>query len=222
MADLWTDRLSEYIDDELTPSERLALEAHLTSCRDCTEAIADLRAVVARAQNLPGRPPASDLWPQIESMLEPMLGPRLGLPRMKRFSFTLPQLIAASLALMVMSGGGMWALLHGGRATSMPPVAANPLPDRGAIVNAGVADQQYNDAIADLQQALEAGRASLDPATIAILESNLKAIDLAIEQSQAALAKDAENVYLNGHLAAARQRKLALLRRATALVGGQT
>jgi tetratricopeptide (TPR) repeat protein len=105
----------------------------------------------------------------------------------------------------------------------MPPVAAtDPLRNPAHVVSTGIAEQRYDEAIADLQQALEAGRAQLDPTTIAILESNLKAIDLAIEQSQTALARDTENVYLNNHLAAARQRKLALLRRATALVGGKT
>ena len=213
MADVWTDRLSEYIDDELTPAERTALESHLPACRECTATIADLRAVVARARHLPGRPPSADLWPGIE--------PRI--TSLRRFSFTMPQLIAAGLALMLMSAGGMWVLLHGGRATSMPPVAAvDPMNDPGRVVNAGLADQRYDEAIADLQQALESGRAQLDPTTIAILEANLTAIDAAIDQSRRALAEDQDNVYLNNHLADARQRKLALLRRATALVGGKT
>jgi hypothetical protein len=213
MADVWTDRLSEYIDDELTPAERTALESHLLACRECTATIADLRNVLAMAQHLPGRPPATDLWPGIK--------PRL--TSLRRFSFTMPQLIAAGLALMLMSAGGMWVLLHGGRATSMPPVAAvDPSNDPGRLVNAGLADQRYDEAIADLQQALESGRAQLDPTTIAILEANLKAIDAAIDQSRRALAEDQDNVYLNNHLADARQRKLALLRRATALVGGKT
>jgi hypothetical protein len=227
MADLWTDRLSEYIDDELTPAERTALESHLLACRACVDTIADLREIAARARQLPGRPPANDLWPGIEPRLTTDARGKNTVPfrtrAIRQFSFTLPQLVAASLALIVMSGGGMWVLLHGGRATSMPPVAAtDPVREPGRLVNAGVADQRYDEAIADLQQALEAGRAQLDPTTVAILESNLKAIDLAIEQSRAALAKDQENVYLNNHLAAARQRKLALLRRATALVGGKT
>ena len=213
MADVWTDRLSEYIDDELTPAERTALESHLPACRECTATIADLRAVVGMAQHLPGRPPSADLWPGIE--------PRI--TSLRRFSFTMPQLIAAGLALMLMSAGGMWVLLHGGRATSMPPVAAvDPMNDPGRVVNAGLADRRYDEAIADLQQALESGRAQLDPTTIAILEANLKAIDAAIDQSRRALAEDQDNVYLNNHLADARQRKLALLRRATALVGGKT
>jgi len=41
----------------------------------------------------------------------------------RRFSFTMPQLVAAGLALMVMSGGGVWVLQHGGRATEAPAVA---------------------------------------------------------------------------------------------------
>jgi hypothetical protein len=127
----------------------------------------------------------------------------------------MPQLVAAGLALMVMSGGGVWVLQHGGRATSLPQVqAADP-----TLVPVALADPRYDEAVADLEQALEAGRADLDPVTVRILESNLAAIDKAIDQSRQALAADPANVYLNNHLADARQRKLALLRRATAIVG---
>ncbi|HET7698547.1 MAG TPA: zf-HC2 domain-containing protein [Vicinamibacterales bacterium] len=228
MADVWTDRLSEYLDDELTPAARAALESHLAACPECAATLSELRAVVERARRLPGRPPAADLWPGIETRLAgPRLarsaGPARDVRPARRFAFTAPQLVAAGLALMVMSGGGTWVLLHGGRATSMPPVAASdPAREPARLVNAGVADQRYDEAIADLQQALESGRSQMDPTTIAVLEANLKAIDAAIEQSQRALAQDQENVYLNNHLADARQRKLALLRRATALAGGKT
>ena len=34
-ADPWIDRLSEYVDDELEPSERLQLEQHLLDCPRC-------------------------------------------------------------------------------------------------------------------------------------------------------------------------------------------
>ena len=224
MADIWTDRLSEYIDDELAGAERAALDAHLTSCRECGDAIAELRAVAERARHLSGRPPKRDLWPGIEARLaRPGVARGAKLNDARRFSFTMPQLVAAGLALMVMSGGGMWVLLHGGRATSMPPVAATDTAGEPVrVVPAGAAGEGYDEAIADLQRALEAGRSQLDAATITVLESNLKAIDSAIAESQRALARDQDNVYLNNHLAAARQRKLALLRRATALVGGQT
>ena len=143
-------------------------------------------------------------------------------PRARRFSFTLPQIAAAGIALMVMSGGGVWVLLHGGRATTMPPVAATDPVANPVVLPAAMTDAHYDEAIADLERALDAGRNELEPATITILESNLAAIDKAIGETRAALADDAANVYLNGHLADARQRKLALLRRAAALVGGKT
>jgi hypothetical protein len=217
MTDQWNDRLSEYIDDELTPAERAALEAHLASCAECAVTLAELREVVERAGTLPARPPSADLWTGIEPRLERsaavMPFPARAVTR--RFSFTVPQLVAAGLALMVMSGGGVWVLQHGGPATDLPQVAAaDP-----SVVPASLADPRYDEAIADLEQALNAGRADLDPGTIKILEANLDAIDKAIEQSRRALAADPANLYLNSHLADARQRKLALLRRATALVG---
>jgi hypothetical protein len=217
MTDHWHDRLSDYIDDELAPAERAALEGHLASCPECAVMLDELREVVERARTLPARPPAADLWTGIEPRLERSAAviPFQARTLTRRFSFSVPQLVAASLALMVMSGGGVWVLQHGGPATDLPQVsAADP-----SIVPASLADPRYDEAIADLEQALNAGRGDLDPSTVKILEANLDAIDKAIEQSRRALAVDPANVYLNNHLADARQRKLALLRRATALVG---
>ena len=121
---------------------------------------------------------------------------------------------------MVMSGGAVWVLQHGGRATSLPPVAA--ANERPPVVPAALLDPRYDEAIADLEQTLQAGRGNLDPATVRILEANLATIDKAIAECREALDADPANVYLNNHLAEARQRKLALLRRATALVGGKS
>jgi hypothetical protein len=73
----------------------------------------------------------------------------------------------------------------------------------------------------DLEKTLAAGRSRLDPETVRILEDNLRTIDQAIEQSRRALRADPNNVYLNGHFAASRNRKLALLRRASALAMAQ-
>jgi hypothetical protein len=55
-----------------------------------------------------------------------------------------------------------------------------------------------------------------------VLEASLGAIDAAIEQSRRALAADPANVYLHSHLAEARQRKLALLRRGVGLLNGKS
>jgi hypothetical protein len=224
MTDIFTDQLSDYLDEELPAAERAAVQAHVATCRECATTLDELRAVLERAASLPTRPPASDLWPGIEPRLSGIARESQVAafkPRARRFSFTLPQIAAAGIALMVMSGGGVWVLLHGGRATTMPPVAATD-PVSNPVLPAAMADAHYDEAIADLERALDAGRNELDPATITILESNLAAIDKAIGESRSALAADYANVYLNSHLADARQRKLALLRRAAALVGGKT
>jgi hypothetical protein len=115
---------------------------------------------------------------------------------------------------MLLSGGSVWLSQYGGRATSLPPVVATD----GTFGTISIADRRYDEAVHDLQQTLDAGRSQLDPETVKILEANLAAIDRAIDQSRRALAADPANIYLHNHLAEARQRKLALLRRASALV----
>src|SRR3954468_9908225 len=221
MAHKELNQLSDYLDDELSASERAALEIHLRSCGECTATLDELRDVVARAAALTPRAPANDLWPGLEPRLAMSGRETTVMPFRarvtRRVSSTLPQLAAAGIALMVMSGGGVWMLQHGGRATSMPPVAATDPAHNPVVLPVAVTDPRYDEAIADLQQALDVGRTDLDPATIKILEANLDTIDKAIEQSRQALAADPANVYLNSHLAEARQRKLALLRRAAAL-----
>ena len=72
----------------------------------------------------------------------------------------------------------------------------------------------YRDAAADLERALQAGRSTLRPETMRVIEENLRTIDLAIAQADSALRRDPGSAYLNQYLAATMQRKLRLLRRA--------
>jgi len=220
MADQWTDRLSEYLDDELTASERQQIEAHLAQCGECRAILGELRRVVTQAATLPSSAPSSDLWPGVEARLD---SPGRTLPfrarAAKRISFTLPQLVAAGLALMVLSGGAVWLSQFGGRTTSLPPVSAAPTSAEPAVTPVGLTNPRYDEAVRELEDALDAGRSQLDPETVKILESNLQSIDQAIEQSRHALEADPANGFLYSHLAEARQRKLTLLRRASLLVG---
>src|SRR5262249_34812681 len=173
----------------------------------------------ASAAASPVGPPASDLGAGIEPRLGSVNGVVTAFQARvtRRVSFTLPQLVAAGLALMVMSGGGVWVLEYGGRRTDMPRVGAasdaNP---------AATADPRYDETIAALEHVLAAGRSQLDPGALRVLESNLQATDQAIDQTRRALAADSSNVYLRGHLAEMRQRKLALLRDAVELLNGKS
>jgi tetratricopeptide (TPR) repeat protein len=215
--DSFTDRLSDYLDDELDAGERALVDRHLPACAECRATLDDLQAVVARAGALQNEPPAADLWPGVAARLDsPRPASRISLFRRvsvpRRFSFTLMQLAAASLTLVVLSGGLVWMARSGDPRADFDPVSANV-----EVKPANFAEGHYDEAIADLEATLAKGRTTLDPETLRVLEENLGAIDRAIAQCRQALASDPASVYLNSHLADAKQRKLALLRRATAL-----
>jgi anti-sigma factor RsiW len=211
-VDPWTDRLSDYIDDELAAPERRELEAHLTACNECRSAVAELRAVVARASTVATLSPETDLWPGVERRIREVRPPR-------RVSLSLPQVAAAALLLMALSGGLVWML----RSPTVPPArqagASTVTSERAPVTAVPVSfpDETYAQAVIDLQRALEQGRHRLDPGTVLVIEQNLAAIDAAIVQAQRALESDPSNTYLNTHLVQARQRKLALLRRVNAM-----
>jgi anti-sigma factor RsiW len=215
--DCETDKLSDYVDDELPADTAAAVEQHLSGCAECRRIVDELNAVAARARGLTDSPPDRDLWPAVAARIDAASAeaPRvLQMRARRRISFTLPQLVAASLALMLLSGSMVWLARLGGDRTDFPAVGAAPPV---STLPATFADTQYDAAIADLQQTLEVERAKLDPRTVRVLEQNLVAIDRAIEQCRSALAVDPSNAYLADHLAAAKKRKLALLRRASAL-----
>ena len=219
MGDQWTDRLSEYLDDELPPGERAALEAHLRQCVACGAVLADLKRIVARAAGLEDRAPDRDLWPGIAERIGATTTPgvvALDAAR-RRWSFSLPQLLAAGIALTALSGGAAW-LLH--PAAQRPIASRAPAPTPAVTLAAGPrsAGRSYDAAVADLERVLDAGRGRLDTTTVRVIERNLATIDSAIAQAQRALAVDSANLYLNSHLAETMRLKLELLRQAAALV----
>jgi anti-sigma factor RsiW len=228
MSDQWMERLSEYLDGELSDGERIALEAHLQGCGECAAVLADLRQVVARAQMLENETPPRDLWPVIAQRIGATSGKARTVdlasrrPAARRWSFSLPQLAAAGIALMVVSGGTVGLLRSPARQKIAPPVATvssgNPPAINAAVSPKGTARQSYATAVADLEQVLASGRGQLDTTTIRVIEQNLAAIDRAIAQAQRALDADPANLYLNTHLAETMRRKLDLLRQAAALV----
>lgn len=61
----WTDRLSDYLDGELPPGERLALEEHLRGCPACRGVLEQLRAVKVRAAALGRDEPGPHVWRSI-------------------------------------------------------------------------------------------------------------------------------------------------------------
>lgn len=221
MDDEYTELLSDYLDDEdVPPGERARIERHLRGCAACRATLVELRLVAEHGRTLPDSPPAHDLWPGVAARIgvsrastSPARWPALALRR--RVSFTVPQLAAAALAVMVLSGGTVWLARVGSPGTDFEPLSAQVDPSssvpRGA--ETAVGDGADMDASAELDRAVGGG-ARLDPATLEVLRAGLATANRAIDDCQRALEAEPSNPELNAHLTNARGIKLMLLQHA--------
>jgi hypothetical protein len=220
MYDPWTDRLSEYLDDELTPAERLDIDRHLLDCADCRETLDDLARVAAEARNVDDVAPARDLWPDVRrALLQP--GARTisardadagALVRRApwRVTVSLSQALAASVLIMLASGSAVWLVLD-----RRPPASVGARGDDAPIARpARLNDPRHDRAVADLMKILDTERPRLDPRTVTIVERNLVTIDRAIAEARTALERDPSDEFLSAYLAEQRRVKLTLLRQA--------
>ncbi len=225
----WQDRLSEYVDGGLTAGERRELEAHLAQCEECAATAEDLGRVVEQAQALEDRTPAQDLWVGIAERigastsgersvvdLESRRRPRGSEAHGRRFSFSLTQLVAASVVLVLLSAGSAWLALQ---SVAGPSAAqAEATSQSGQPWFASSLDEKYGLAIAELQRALDENRAQLDPQTVETIEENLIKVNRAIADARRALTEDPSSAYLNEHLARTMQQKLEFLHETTSMV----
>jgi hypothetical protein len=227
MSDRYTDLISDYLDGTLDPGTHRQVERHLAGCTECAALLSDFERVVGRARVLVEEDtlPSEDLWPGIEARLRRAANAPLPVPvritavperrsLKPRISFTIPQLAAACLALVVLSAAGAFYVGRGSRKAETASIAPQlPAPAAATMV-------ESQDAIKDverLRELLASRRNDLNPATVAALETSLRTIDSAIRQAQLALAADPKNPYLRDHLDDTMRRKVDLMRRATML-----
>lgn len=223
----WTERLSEYVDGTLSAEERSACEAWLASSQEGRALLADLRGVVAKAKTLPDTPVPESVWAGVSAAIrKPDQGVvsidsaprRLAPSPSRRWQFT-PLQLAAAAAILLAVGLGIGVRIKAGVkqevAGRTPPADATFTTVRSRTPSA---DAKYDEAIQELQRTLDQNRATLDTATVRVLESSLAKIDAALVEAQRALAQDPNSEYLNDHLSRIKRKKLDLLRQGAALV----
>jgi hypothetical protein len=224
--DPWTDRLSEFLDGDLDAAEHAAGAAHVASCVECRMLLAALTKVAGDMRQLADRPPAIDLWPAIAAQIE---APRVvgtigtGATR-RRITFTVPQLLAASIAVALAGGAVVRMATRDARNTPAAVATSAPRPVTTPTVTRVAATRPmptYDETIAELRAAMAQPGRRLDSTTVRVLEKNLTIIDAALADAERALAADPGNSYLTMHRARARARKITLLRQA-ALLGAST
>ena len=231
MSDRFTGQLSPYLDGELDDLSRARLEAHLAECLECTRTLSELRDIVAAAPGYEGRAPERDLWPDIAARLNeaevvPLssVRPSARPPVRSSARFGWRELIAASLVMAALGGGGTWLMVAGGRLPvgEVTTDATIRPSDQPTINHVGLGAAEYDAAIHDLEQVLEAGRDRLEPETLHAIELSLTRIDTAIREAQAAIQRDSSSAYLSRQIAANMRRKLNLLRTATNAIAARS
>jgi hypothetical protein len=212
-------QLSAYMDGELPPAERRAVEAHLASCVHCSELLADLAAVVERAAAMEREAePSTDLWPGIRARLKPRPSAWSRVRRPLRdllpgYGFRLKPSFAVVAGVTLLVAAAF--LLVRSRPISPPEVLVVTAPGT-VTTNAGDANPEYYDRLAVLRSRAHA-QLTHDPRVMEVLEQNLQVLDMAIAQYADALAEQPGDERLRSRIEAARQRKMELLQETVSL-----
>lgn len=186
----------------------------------------ELEEIARRAAQLPTLSPSRDLWAGIEARIQ---APVIALPHSSgelpaaAAPATVPArlpwrrlAIAASLLVAVTAGVTYTLVARRGTAelaeTNDSATVTAPLPGAQVLpVSSASAEQTFDREIGAMRNIIDQRRKDLDPATVAVLEKNLKVIDAAIAESKAALAKDPASTFLMDRLTHAYDTKLQLL-----------
>jgi hypothetical protein len=236
MHDPWTDRLSEYLDGELTADEAARCEGHLRDCAECRAVLDELRRVVARARELPDRPVPDRVWERVAAEIAAPRGVRTagGVRGRLRRTVHLPlaQVVAAGLAVMIVSGAVGWFVRPLPSTTAAPTPTVSPRADGpsgdavelrpldDALWRGGgfeVAAMRWEEAVREQEEVYRRHRAALDTTTVQVLERNLGLIDQSLAEIQEAKEQDPGNPLWNNRLVEGLRRKLRLLRWASSI-----
>ena len=186
---------------------------------DPAELDPELRAIVRAAAELPPLSPSRDLWAGIAARIE---APVVALPvhAVETAPARLPwRRLAIAASLLVMATAGVtYSIVKRGAPAQVAATGDSATVDAAlpaATVQAAslqTAEQTYDREIGAMRKIVDERRKELDPATVSVLEKNLKLIDAAIAESKAALAKDPASAFLQDRLTHAYDTKLQLLR----------
>jgi len=215
-------RLDDLVDGTLSAADRGAVTLHLETCTLCREAEAEVRAQVAGATALPRViEPAHDLWPGIAARIqgETVAQGRFGAVRRPRLH-QLGALAAAAAALVVVSSV-VTTLIVARRDAATGPLGQGRTGTAAGGTVAGIELSQargtYEAARRQLLAALETRRSSLSPATLGVLDENVRIIDEAVRQMETALTRDPDNQELPSLLVTAYRQEIDMLQRAAGL-----
>jgi anti-sigma factor RsiW len=191
------DLVERYHSGHLPRLESEAVEQHLLSCDACRADFRFQRSLRTAVAALPRGIPAPDrVWQGVQDRIQPGRA-RSPVPGW----WQRRGLLAAAVVLVALTSTITALLVR----RPEPPVSSR----RFATTEAS-----YQRAAEELAQALEMRRNEMRPAALTVVEHNLRIIDEAIRETQAALAEDPRNERVAQLLWASWEKKIDLLKRA--------
>jgi predicted anti-sigma-YlaC factor YlaD len=197
--------LDDYLEGRLPDVANL--EAHLAQCPACASLVADVRAIRDMARRLEPIEPPDHVWRLVRARVN-LEAP----PRARWAAWLQPAAAAAGLALVVASLTWISLRLTG------PSPAVQMADGAGALAGFQLAESEYTDAIASLEEAAAAAAPRLDALTTATLRSSIDDVDLAIVDAREALAREPGDALSQESLLDALGSKVALLQDTVAML----
>lgn len=187
-----------------------ATTAHLATCPECRALTADLAAIHMAARALPVLAPPAAVWERLAPAIDGVSGGS------RRPIVVTPAWLAAAAALLLAVGAALGSLARGDA-----PAAESEATVAQVAADLAAADAHYQRAIAGLEQIARGGDGSLDPAVAAVLRANLQALDGAIGETRAALAREPDDDVARRGFLDALDYKVALLEQTVALIDAE-
>jgi hypothetical protein len=191
--------IERYHSGNLPRLESEAVEQHLLACDECRADFRFQRSLKTQVAELSREiHPPQAVWQGIRQRIS---GGAAGRPAAGWWQRR--EVLAAAAVVLVALTSAVTALLV-------------RQPDRGTVSSGSfsVTEAAYERAAEELAQTLETRRGELSPTALAVVEHNLRIIDEAIRETQAALAEDPRNQRVAELLWASWEKKIDLLERA--------
>jgi hypothetical protein len=190
--------VERYHTGNLPRLESEAVEQHLLACDSCRADFRFQRTLKTGIAALPRNiPPPETVWREIHQRISPLRRKAIRDGWWHR-----PGALAAAAVLLIALTSAITALL-----VRRPDTTAGA--GRFSVTQAA-----YERAAEELAETLEFRRKDLSPTALAVIEQNLRIIDEAIRETQAALAADPRNERVAELLWASWEKKIDLLERA--------
>jgi hypothetical protein len=213
------ERTYDLIDGLLSSEATERARAHMATCAECRERYATISELTTDLGSLPVDAVAPDgIWEGISRRIDgtmpgsaPDVADVIELPSARgarqRLSFTLTQLLAASLVLSFLSAGTIWI------AMSNPTTEPTPQAEVGSVsATRFVADEgSYDVAIDELMTIVQTARPFLAPETLLALDESIATIDTAIAEIVSALDSDPSSELLHSMLVNQQRSKVRVL-----------